>query len=180
MPLKKGSKKSVISHNIGEMLSSYKKTGKIGNTTPKDMAHARKIASAAAYSKAKKSKKNKKSEKKFKNFVESFATNEQNKVLVDTLLKGFDSCFESEFDTQPKLDLMAARKLAAEWHSGEWSPLYQFAATGKIQDEEHKKNLMKEIDENLIHSNEEEGEDDELFALSDFIRLMPVYNNEQI
>lgn len=53
MPLKKGSGKKVISSNIGEMLSGFKKTGKIGNTKPGSKAKAKKIASAAAYRKAK-------------------------------------------------------------------------------------------------------------------------------
>ncbi len=52
MPLSKGATTTVISRNIGEMLRSYKKTGKIGNTTPKSMADAKKIASAAAYNKS--------------------------------------------------------------------------------------------------------------------------------
>ena len=59
MPLKKGSSQATIGGNIEECLSSYKKTGKIGNTTPKNMAHARKICAAAAYSSARKSTGNK-------------------------------------------------------------------------------------------------------------------------
>ena len=55
MPLKTGSSKATISSNISECLSSYKKTGKIGNTTPKNLVHARQICAAAAYSSAKKS-----------------------------------------------------------------------------------------------------------------------------
>lgn len=47
MPLKKGS--GHHSENIREMVSSYKQTGKIGNTRPRSKAHAVKIANAAAY-----------------------------------------------------------------------------------------------------------------------------------
>ncbi|MDD2777985.1 MAG: hypothetical protein PHI16_03700 [Methanocellales archaeon] len=36
---------------------SYKKSGKIGNTKPRNLKHAMSICSAAAYSTAKKSKK---------------------------------------------------------------------------------------------------------------------------
>ncbi len=51
-PLHKGKGQKVISKNIHEMMSSYEDTGKIGNTKPKNAAHARKIAAAAAYEKA--------------------------------------------------------------------------------------------------------------------------------
>ncbi len=57
MPLKKGSSKSTISSNIRECIMSYKKSGKIGNTKPRNLKHAMSICSAAAYSTAKKSKK---------------------------------------------------------------------------------------------------------------------------
>ena len=55
MPLKKGSSQATIGSNIAECIRSYKKTGKIGNTAPKNMAHARKICAAASYSSARKS-----------------------------------------------------------------------------------------------------------------------------
>ena len=50
MPLKPG--KENVSSNIKEMLDSYKRTGKIGNTTPRSHGHARMIAAAAAERKA--------------------------------------------------------------------------------------------------------------------------------
>lgn len=62
MPLKSGSSKKTIQENISEMVSSYKKTGKIGNIRPKNLEHAQEIAAAAAYNKAGKSK-SKKSKK---------------------------------------------------------------------------------------------------------------------
>lgn len=52
MPLKAGKDKKTIHSNVGEMLRSFKKTGKIGGTRPRDQAHAAKVASAAALSKA--------------------------------------------------------------------------------------------------------------------------------
>jgi len=56
MPLKKGRSQATISKNIKECIMSYKKSGKVGNTHPKNLAHAVKICSAAAYTSARKSK----------------------------------------------------------------------------------------------------------------------------
>lgn len=52
MPLKKGKSQAIISSNIKEMLDSWRETGKIGNTTPRNKKHALKIAQAAAYTSA--------------------------------------------------------------------------------------------------------------------------------
>lgn len=57
MPLKKGSSQKTISTNIGEMVRSYKETGKIGTSKPKSVAAASKQAAAIAYEKAGKAKK---------------------------------------------------------------------------------------------------------------------------
>ena len=54
MPLKKGKSKKTKTYNISEMMASYKKTGKIGKIKPKNMTHALKIATAAAYNKSRK------------------------------------------------------------------------------------------------------------------------------
>jgi hypothetical protein len=52
MPLKKGSGQKTRSANIKELMDTYKKTGRIGNTKPKSKAHAAKIAAAIAYRKS--------------------------------------------------------------------------------------------------------------------------------
>jgi len=57
MPLKKGKSQKTISKNIGEMVTKYKETGKIGTSKPKSKKAAVAQASAAAYQKAGKSKK---------------------------------------------------------------------------------------------------------------------------
>ena len=59
MPLKKGTSQATIGSNIAECIRSYKESGKIGNTTPDNMAHARKICAAAAYTTARRSSKGK-------------------------------------------------------------------------------------------------------------------------
>ena len=59
MPLKKGTSQATIGSNIAECIRSYKSTGKIGDITPDDMKHARKICAAAAYTTARKSSKGK-------------------------------------------------------------------------------------------------------------------------
>ena len=57
MPLKKGSSQKTISANIGEMVRSFKETGKLGTGKPKSKTAAVKQAAAIAYEKAGKAKK---------------------------------------------------------------------------------------------------------------------------
>ena len=57
MPLKTGKSSKVVSENIGEMVRSYKKTGKLGTSKPKSAEKAQKQAVAIALSKAGKSRK---------------------------------------------------------------------------------------------------------------------------
>lgn len=55
MPLKEGTSQKTISANIEELLHSYKRTGRIGHSHPKNMAEAKKQAAAIAYDKARES-----------------------------------------------------------------------------------------------------------------------------
>lgn len=57
MPLKKGSSQKTISGNIGELVRTFKKSGKIGTSKPKSKEAAIKQATAIAYSEAGKSRK---------------------------------------------------------------------------------------------------------------------------
>ena len=57
MPLKKGSSSKTISKNIGELVGTYEKKGKIGASQPKNKAAAKKQAVAIALNKAGKSNK---------------------------------------------------------------------------------------------------------------------------
>ena len=56
MPLKKGGSQKTMSANIGEMVRSYKESGKIGTSRPASKRAAVKQAAAIAYSKAGKSR----------------------------------------------------------------------------------------------------------------------------
>ena len=56
MPLMKGKSAKTISKNIGEMVRSYKESGKIGTSRPESTRKAVKQAAAIAYSKAGKSR----------------------------------------------------------------------------------------------------------------------------
>jgi hypothetical protein len=52
MPLMAGSSAKTRSTNIGEMLRSFKQTGRIGNSKPRSMKKATAQAAAIAYRKA--------------------------------------------------------------------------------------------------------------------------------
>ena len=51
MPLKKGKTDKIIGDNISELMGSYKKKGKIGNSTPSSKKKAHKQAVAIALNK---------------------------------------------------------------------------------------------------------------------------------
>lgn len=96
MPLKSGSSNKVKSENIKELMNSYKETGNIGSSTPKNKEKARKQAVAIAYSEADKSKKKKKKpvNEALESFIDSFKTPE-NEFFLESIVKyGLYLCFE--------------------------------------------------------------------------------------
>ena len=52
MPLQRGKSADARSQNIKELLHKWKRTGKIGTSSPKTMGEARKQAAAIAYKKS--------------------------------------------------------------------------------------------------------------------------------
>lgn len=99
MPLKSGSSEKTISENIAELIREYKDSGKIGNTTPDDMAHAQKIASAIAYKKAGKSKPQTEA---LKSFLKSMIRDD-NHELMEAIAYGYASIFEG-YSIVPPID----------------------------------------------------------------------------
>jgi len=57
VPLKKGRSRKIISQNTEEIVDSWKRTGKIGNSRPKTKKQAVKMAVAISLQKAGKSRK---------------------------------------------------------------------------------------------------------------------------
>lgn len=101
MPLKSGSSQKVISDNIAELIREYKDSGKIGNTTPDDMEHAQKIASAIAYKKAGKS--NAKTEAEgLKSFLKALITDD-NHSIMEAIAYGYATIFEG-YTVVPPID----------------------------------------------------------------------------
>ena len=56
MPLKEGSSKKVVGQNIKELMASYRKTGRLGDTRPGNVTEASKQATAIALKNAGKSR----------------------------------------------------------------------------------------------------------------------------
>ena len=60
-----------------------------------------------------------------------------------------------------------AKKLAYDWHGGQWSALYSYASTGKYFPEDHNK-YIKEISKDLDHKGYTKTQYNELKKLYDF------------
>lgn len=59
-----------------------------------------------------------------------------------------------------------ARRIASEWHSGQWSPLYAFSSSGIIED---KGSLLSEV-EYCLTITEDTDELERLESLAQFVR----------
>lgn len=78
---------------VSELIKEYKNSGKIGNTEPRDMAHAQSIANAIAYSEKEKGKKKAKVEALEKH-IKSLIRPENKTFVENVVLAGFNACFE--------------------------------------------------------------------------------------
>lgn len=78
---------------VAELIKEYKDSGKIGNTEPRDMAHAQEIANAIAYSEKSKGKKKAKVEALEKH-IKSLIRPENKTFVENVVLTGFNACFE--------------------------------------------------------------------------------------
>lgn len=59
---------------------------------------------------------------------------------------------QCEPDNLPEGDyerMLDTFRTASEWHSGQWSALYSYRSTGEIHGEDHKADLLTEIDKCL-------------------------------
>jgi len=95
MPLKSGKSKETRGNNIAEMITSYKESGKIGNTKPRNMKHAKEIASAIAYKKSRDSKKKKPMTEAIEAFIDSFKTSENETFIEGIIKEGLYFCLEA-------------------------------------------------------------------------------------
>jgi hypothetical protein len=66
----------------------------------------------------------------------------------------------------------SARVIAYSWHGGQFSPLYAFASTGRVQSEEHRRNVLDEIRRDAAGASKTET--NKLHKLLEYIRLSPI------
>lgn len=67
---------------------------------------------------------------------------------------------------------------AMAWHGGMWSGLYSFGSTEKIHDDDHKGDMLAEIDECIHGEGMKESTMDEeraeLYSLRKFVETAPI------
>lgn len=174
MPLKNGKSKKTINANIAELIDTYKESGKIGNTTPKNMKHAQKIAAAIAYSKAKKHKK-----KQFKKFLEAIGNNSTDIHTLEFVKNAFNICFEN-LEFRPILLDEAkslAEKISSEIENHSLNNFYKSGIINTVDDQDDILNALETLQ--VTGSNNISNED--LESLIKFIdNLVPAFEEEEI
>lgn len=138
MPLKSGSSDKTKNKNIGELMKSYKKTGKIGTSKPNSMKKAREQAAAIGYSKQKEEAKKESFDEKINEYLK--------KYIFEKKIKEEDSEGLSPQDQQKavkeKQDEINALKKAANPNSPEAKAI---AAVGGIKDKNKKPALTSTL-----------------------------------
>lgn len=75
----------------------------------------------------------------------------------------------SERDYKRMLDTV---RTASEWNSGQWSALYSYASTGEIHGEDHRADLLAEIEANQRDSVSRTDLDDVDHAALEHLRYV--------
>jgi len=133
MPLKSGKSEKTRSANIGELMSSYKKTGKIGNSKPKSKEAAQKQAEAIVYKKADES-----FDSKINQYLKKYIFEKKIKDEDDEAL----SPEEEQKAVKEKQDEINALKKAANPNSPEAKAI---AAVGGLKDKNKKPGLTSTL-----------------------------------
>ncbi len=73
---------------------------------------------------------------------------------------------------------MKCIETAFNWHGGMSSPLYSFASTRRIWSEQHRDDILDEIDEsiswNKLHGEQEPGDIGNLQSMSEIVSRLPI------
>lgn len=112
---------------------------------------------------------------KFKTFLESLSTVSGNEILLDTIKKGFNTCFEGYEELINAMRLHKFMEIAEKFgHGG--SALEMFGEFGTIADKDQREMIIKEIHD--ILENHIPGVHDEEIAklneLLDHIQSIPL------
>lgn len=84
----------------------------------------------------------------------------------------------SERDYERMLDTI---RTASDWHSGQWSALYSYASTGEIHGEEHRDNLLIEIEtEQGLTASRNDLSDLDIAALDHLHYVVKCWPNEAV
>lgn len=65
--------------------------------------------------------------------------------LDDSITDDLDCTEVFEADYEPLITSGEARRIAGEWHGGQWTPLYRFSSNGRFDNQDHRIACLKEI-----------------------------------